>query len=441
MIEIVNSLHISGLHYAQKGEVGYIKWDVSGGTDSSKVDAFPSTLRGGVRKRELIKNKGYYGTIYTQGALVYEPLSISWKALHKRDLELLKFAFLSRSYVIAQYREFKNILARIVEVKAEPHRGTEYWKVSVKIVHVPAFRVYRSTDYGAHYVQASDRCTNEFYDFGFVWSGQVRYRVQYDPPDEPAEFEGIVPYEKLETQYFSRVPKKKGIRFEVTPASISGTMNIADVYRLAISPAYQKHRVIKSFLLTPPEPEIEIIQDWGWHSDGTRGILATFNFSIDSEYPQPDDLKVGYGFSGMILPGQNVSEYTDGSSISIEINNDSTKFSIHPYAENSYGKSPDFLYEKDVEQMNFRFNMFSDSFLFSSVFPHFSKITTINNYEVNKLSLSDTFNSAEASGNSIFQLKTNYEVKKQKFEENLISSQDFSFFGSYKIGDESIHYI
>lgn len=438
MIEIVNSLHISGLHYAQKGEVGYIKWDVSGGTDSSKVDAFPSTLRGGVRKRELIENKGYYGTIYTQGALIYEPLAVSWNALHKRDLELLKFAFLSRSYVIAQYREFKNILARIVEVKAEPHRGTEYWKVSVKIVHVPAFRVYRSTDYGVHYVQASDRCTNEFYDFGFVWSGQVRYRVQYDPPDEPAEFEGIVPYEKLETQYFSRVPKKKGIRFEVTPASISGTMNIADIFKTAFSGLFGYST--KIFYITPPTPNIEVSQDWGWHSDGTRGILIIVDFSIDPDYPQDPELLVSYGLTGNIS-GVNVSGETPTNQLVFEASNSSTEFSFLPYSFNSFGKSEIVEKKGNISVPNVFYKPYSDTFKTANDF-HFRSDIQVSSLEVNKLNLSESFKtSGEFSGEFHSGIDISYEVNKNKQSDFFKTSSEFAFSGSYQLGDESIHYV
>lgn len=198
MLYLVGELTISDPVLEAAGEINKVTWTV-GTKNATVIEAFPDNIKGGHYQREWIESKGYYGKLYNHGTNILQPLTITWNGLTLEKAQQLFSYYMKRKHVIADYREFSGKLARIADMKIKPFWGSDFVGVTVTLVEHPAFRVYRSTDYGESYQQASDRVNNEFYDYGFVYAGQVRYRIQYDPPDAEATFDGIYNYPSQET--------------------------------------------------------------------------------------------------------------------------------------------------------------------------------------------------------------------------------------------------
>ena len=222
MLYLVGELTISDPILELAGEVNKVAWTV-GTENGTEVDDFPDAIQGGHYLREWIESKGYYAKLYNMGKNDLQPLVLTWNGLTlEKAIQLFNY-YTKRKHVIADYREFSGKLARIVDMKAKPFWGSDFVGVAITIVEVPAFRVYRSTDYGASYQQASDRVNNEFYDYGFVYAGQVRYRIQYEPPDTAAKFDGFYDYTTLETTRNSTAEWKRNVdRVEIIDRHVAG---------------------------------------------------------------------------------------------------------------------------------------------------------------------------------------------------------------------------
>jgi len=198
MLYLVGELTISDPVLEAAGEINKVTWTV-GTENATIIGDFPDAITGGHYLRKWVENKGYYGKLYTIGSNNLQPLTITWNGLTLEKAQQIFSYYMKRKHVIADYREFSGKLARIADMRIKPFWGSDFVGVTVTLVEHPAFRVYRSTDYGESYQQASDRVNNEFYDYGFVYAGQVRYRIQYDPPDSEATFDGIFDYDTQET--------------------------------------------------------------------------------------------------------------------------------------------------------------------------------------------------------------------------------------------------
>lgn len=287
MLYLVGELTISDPVLEAAGEINKVTWTVDS-ENGAVIDDFPDSIKGGHYLRKWVENKGYYGKLYTIGSNNLQPLTITWNGLTLEKAQQIFSYYMKRKHVIADYREFSGKLARIADMRFKPFWGSDFVGVTVTIVEVPAFRVYRSTDYGESYQQASDRVNNEFYDYGFVYAGQVRYRIQYDPPDASSTFDGIETFETHQTTRISRAKPKPLTAYAPPSTNIAGAMKLSDIFITNDPTDIQDPVITNQTWDYRPTPEMTVEGVWWYSAEGlTPAIKVTLNYPRNafSTYP------------------------------------------------------------------------------------------------------------------------------------------------------------